>query len=131
MINIPGVSLTAATREERQPYRKEWMSDDQYECAEMFADLFRGWHHVNGPIHEHGTGICHNTHSCRLATFDFDMLTKIVIMSHDRCIRAEITHSGPRMLKIVLHKRHTREGQMHDRHPTMEQAIINARPASN
>lgn len=66
-------------------------------------------------------------HSGDLSTFDFDTLTRLVVASHDQCIRASIQHSGPRMVKIVLHNRQGREGNMCHRHPTIEQAITNIR----
>lgn len=36
-------------------YRKIWMTDAQWECCEFFADLFRGFHHVNGVFKDAGT----------------------------------------------------------------------------
>ena len=104
--------------------RLDWMSDDQWECYEMLGDLFLGFHHVTGRLHEWGTGIKLNTTSVgSFATFDFDSLTRTVVMAHDRMIRVEICPSGPGMLSLVLFKRHTREGPMHQRHPTIEEAI--------
>jgi len=105
-----------------QLYRQKWMDDGQYECAEMFADLMCGWHHCR-KIHRAGSGVKMSVSGGKLATFDFDLLTKLVIMAHDRCIRAEISHSGPRMVSIILHKREAREGAMHRRHPTIHEAV--------
>jgi len=104
-------------------YRKPWMSDDQNECFELLADLFQGYHHICSEPKEHGTGIALNTSCHRLATFDFSGLTRAVFLAHDRMIRLEIRPSGPGMLKLMLHKRHKREGRMHERHPTVEQAL--------
>lgn len=105
-------------------HRKDWMTDDQWECYQMLADLFLGFHHIHGKIHEWGKGIKLNC-TCvnNFATFDFDGLTRAVLMAHDRMIRFEIEPSGPRMLGLVLHKRHSREGSMYERHPTIEEAI--------
>ena len=63
-----------------------------------------------------------------LSTFDFDALTRLVISAHDNCVRASVRSSGPRMIKIVLHERKGREGNMSQRHPTLEQAIEYIRP---
>ena len=104
-------------------YKKDWMTDDQYECYELLADLFGGFHHVYNEPKEHGTGICLNTSSHRMATFDFNALTVAVFMAHDRMIRIEIAPSGPGMVKLCLHKRHKRDGMMYERHPTIEQAL--------
>lgn len=109
---------------EKQPYRKDWMSDDQYECYEFLADIFLGFHHIHGKLHEWGDGIKLNTSQTgSFATFDFDGLTRAVVMAHDRMIRFCIEPSGPGMLGLVCHKRHKREGRMSERHPTIEQAI--------
>ena len=112
-----------------QHYRKDWMSDDQWECAIFLADLFRGFHHVNGTIKPSGRGIEANVFNGNwAATYDYDGLTRAVIMAHDRMIRFEISgRTGPNMLKLFLHKRHCREGKMHERHPTLEQAIARCR----
>ncbi len=100
------------------------MTEDQNECYEFLCDLFLGEHHLSGKLHRWGTGIKLNTTQVhRFHTFDFDRLTRAVVMAHDRCIRFGIEPSGPRMLALVCWKRHTREGQMHERHPTIETAI--------
>lgn len=57
-------------------YRKIWMTDAQWECCEFFADLFRGFHHVNGVFKDAGdNGIEVNTSNNYFATYDFDYLT--------------------------------------------------------
>ena len=104
-------------------YRQDWMTDDQWECAELLADLQGGFHHVTGKIKRAGDGIETSSFNFRAATYDFDGLTRLVVLAHDRMIRAEIAPSGPGMLKLYLQKRHLREGgHMHERHPELEQA---------
>jgi hypothetical protein len=107
--------------------REPWMTDDQWECAQMFADVVGGFHHITGTIKPHGEGIKVSDYSGRWATFDFDRLTRLVVLAHDRMIRACVEPSGPRMIGVTLWKRHTREGSMFERHPTMEQAIATHR----
>lgn len=104
-------------------YREPWMSDDQWECALMFADLMRGFHHIGGTFKPSGSGITINEPYGAWATYDFDGLTRAVFMAHDRCIRIDITTSSPGRLKFLLHKRHKREGAMHERHPTLAVAV--------
>ena len=110
-------------------HRLEWMSDDQWECYQMLADIFYGFHHVHGGLHPWGDGIALNASygSNKFATFDFNALTRTVLMAHDRMIRFAIEPSGPGMLKLVLHKRHSREGHMYERHPTIQEAIATYR----
>lgn len=107
-----------------EAYRQDWMTDDQWKCALMLCDLYRGFHHVNGKIKEWGQGVAVNTHGTgAFASYDFNGLTRSVVMAHDRCIRFAIEPSGPGMLRLILHKRHTREGSMNRRHPTLEEHI--------
>lgn len=109
----------------RQHY--DWMTDDQWQCFLMLCDIYRGPHHVQGKVKPAGTGIELNTRLGSFATFDFNDLTRAVIMAHDRMIRFEIMPSGPGLLKLHLHKRHQREGRMFERHPTIEEAIADCR----
>lgn len=109
-------------REKRYP----WMTDEQFECFLMLCDIFGGAHHIYSEVKPYGQGIVVNERHFRASTFDFNGLTKAVVMAHDRCIRFEIEPSGPGMLKLVLHKR-KREGQMYERHPTMEDHIRSIR----
>ena len=104
-------------------YREDWMSNDQWECASFYGQLIGGWHHLMGSIKPCGTGVLFNTRNSNWATFDFDGLTRAVVLAHDEMIRMEIRPSGPGMLQFVFHKRHTREGRMSKRHPTIEDAI--------
>jgi len=32
-------------------YRKDWMTDDQWECYQFLADLFFGFNHLFGKVH--------------------------------------------------------------------------------
>jgi len=110
-------------------YREPWMTDDQWSCAQMVADLFFGFHHVCGTFRPFGSGLAISVSNGNwAASFDFDGLTRAVVMAHDRMIRFEICPSGPRMLKLLLCQRHSRDGRMIERHPTIEQAIEMIRP---
>jgi len=89
---------------------------------DRFADVVGGFHHIYNKIKPFGDGVKTSVLGS-WATFDFDQLTRIVILGHDRMIRVEIGQSGPKMFCVVLHKRHSREGSMTKRHPTIEDAI--------
>ena len=65
-----------------EPYRKDWMSDDQYECACLFADVVGGFHHIYGKLKAWGEGIQSNVLGT-WASFDFDQLTRILVLGHD------------------------------------------------
>lgn len=107
------------------------MTDDQRQCYELLCDLVRGEHHLIGKVTECGRGI-HFGMRCRsLATYDFDDLTRLVVMAHDRMIRVEIVPTGFGTIGIDLHKRHTRDGEMFKRHPTIEDSIARVRGVSS
>ena len=91
----------------------------------MLCDLCKGAHHVFGIIRPcNKNGIVINISSgFHASTFDFNGLTEAVFLAHQRCIRFEIAPSGPNMLKLFFHKRHKRDGQMHERHPTLDYAL--------
>jgi len=112
-------------------YRSQWpwMNDDQWECAELLAEVHHGFNHMFGKIHNWGKGIkLNSTSSNNLATFDYDGLTRLVLLTHERMIRVEIVPSGPNMIGFVCNKRHLREGRMYERHPTIQEAIENLTP---
>lgn len=104
-------------------YRQEWMTDGQWACAEMLADIYRGWHHVPAKVKPFGRGIECNVSRGGFATFDCDDLTRSVFMAHDRCIRLAIGPSGPGLIKLMLWKRAGRVGKFHERHPSLSEAV--------
>lgn len=107
-----------------KPLARGQMSEDQAECYRLLCDVFGGEHHVE-QIKEWGYGImC--PHYGDLSTFDFDVLTRLVVLAHDRCVRVGVIPYRPRELAITLHKR-TRDGGVSRRHPTLEQAVATVR----
>lgn len=84
---------------------------------------FRGIYHCEKIIKESGPNPrwILNTYQ-NLSTFDYDLLTRLVLSAHKYCVRAEIRNSGPGRVKIVLTNR-ARTGMMHERHPTIQEAI--------
>jgi hypothetical protein len=94
-------------------------------CKMVLAIAFRGLHHLPSGFKDHGRWIEANIFG-GVATYDFDVLTRLVVAAHDLCVRVEISHSGPRLIKLILHPRQ-REGGMCHRHPTIEEAIKKVR----
>jgi len=105
---------------------RKTMTEKQVACFDLLCEVFRGEHHAPDKIYEWGNGIRCSTWTS-LSTFDFDYLTRLVVLAHDRCIRVELVQSGPRRIGIVLHKREGRDGQVRARHPTIEDAIAKVR----
>lgn len=104
------------------------MTEAQRACFDLLCDVFHGEHHAPERIYAFGRGIKCNAESHRLSTFDFDYLTRLVVLAHDACVRVEIVSSGPGRIGLVLHKRAGRTGSSYDRHPTIEEAIERVRP---
>lgn len=96
------------------------------------ADLIGDWQ--LGIYHLADTGIARkpewdNPHyieirvSGTLCTYDNSLLTQLVILAHDRCIRVEISPCNMQLLKIAFTARDDREGPIHRRHPHIEKTI--------
>lgn len=58
-----------------------------------------------------------------LSTFDFNDLSTLVFLAHDRCIRVDVKPCNPQFINLIFHPRHGREGGMSQRHPTLEDAV--------
>ena len=101
----------------------QWMTEDQRYCYEMLCDWLCGAHHVP-TVSPFGRGIKVCVPSGKLSTFDFDLLTTLVLLAHDRCVRVELGNGGPYRTGVILHRRHAREGCMSQRHPTIETALL-------
>lgn len=105
---------------------EEWMNDNQKKCYNFLCDMSGGSHHVYEKIHRIGDwGIKINTQR-DFATYDFNLLTQIVIMAHKRAIRVEFTGSGPNMVKLIISVRqHDKEEKLgySERHPSLEDLI--------
>ncbi len=99
-----------------------------FEEAELFfSELYFGKHHIPaGGIKPFGQGWSVNHHA-EIATFDFNALTRLVFLAHDKCVRVSIKQGGPGAVKIVIHKRAGRNGSMCERHPTIEIALADWR----
>lgn len=92
------------------------------EAIDFFSEFYQGEHHIPGKVKEFGGGWVVNHDRGDLATYDYNQLTKLVFMAHEKCIRVSVMPCSPRHLKIAIWKRQ-REGGMSERHPTLQQAI--------
>ena len=92
------------------------------EAFEFFEEIYYGSHHFPGKIKEHGNGwsICH---SPDLSIYDYNTLTRLIFLAHDKCYRLSICQGAPGTIKIVIHKRSTREGRIDQIIPTIETAL--------
>ena len=82
-----------------------------FEVAELLGELYRGIYHVDGEAMRRVDWADNKfielvvTDGGSWATFDFDWLTRLVVLAHDRCIRVEIGAASPRHLRLSFSKR--------------------------
>lgn len=107
---------------------RQTMTEAQTACFDLLCEVFHGEHHAPDRVHAFGRGIKVSVYGSQLATFDFDYLTRLVVLAHDHCIRVEVVPSGPGRVGLALFKRAGRDGSTYDRHPTIEEAITRVRP---
>lgn len=93
------------------------------EATAFFAELYGGEHHIPGyKVLDFGYGWMVKHDRGDLATYDYNDLTRLVLMAHDKCIRVSINPISKTAVGIAIWKRQ-REGSMSERHPTLEHAI--------
>jgi len=103
------------------------------EVADLLGDVFDGIYHIEG----RALGRVDWSDSYCIvitlrakgswATYDFDLLTRLVVLSHDRMIRVSIDPCNFTHFKLMFHKRLTREGCMFERMPTLEDHVAQIR----
>jgi len=103
------------------------------DVAQILGIVYSGLYHISAKLEkvkwDHERAIEIKFGYSNLATFDFNNLTKLVILCHDACIRLEIEPHTFDSMRFWFHRREGREGDITRRHPTIEQAIENARKA--
>lgn len=104
------------------------MSDDQgnddpsflpfdVRAAQWIDEVFGGLHRIKLIYHTDFVEI--DSLRSSLATYDDDLLTKMVLASHWLCVRAEIHSSKKATVQIYLHPRTHRIGRYYQRHPCL------------
>ena len=89
------------------------------EATNFLAVYFNGEHHFPSKLEAWGDGWAIHSHDC-ISTFDFNELTRLVVMAHDECIRVQITAKSKGRLTIAIHKRNPEETSMMLSHPKLE-----------
>jgi hypothetical protein len=93
------------------------------EATKFYSEFYRGEHHIPGEKPKQwGLGFTVIHDRGELSSFDFNSLTKLVLMAHDQCIRVEVSPHSKKEMRISIWKRE-RDGSIDSRHPTIEQAI--------
>lgn len=101
---------------------------------EVLSLSFGGLHHTETRSQWRKEDYCNTRsisyiHRCGgLSTFDFNYLTKLVILAHDKGLRLEISPHEFYALELHFSNRMgRRKGHIGNRHPTIEEAIQNVR----
>lgn len=95
--------------------------EEEKRCEVVLSAAFQGMHHC--PTIKKTSYYWSVNAYGGLSTHDFDMLTVLVFAAHDQGVRVEVSHSGPRLVKLLLHPRRHRKGNIASRHPTLEEKV--------
>ena len=79
------------------------MTPDQEYCKATLAEWAGGEHHLN-TVKPFGAGVCVN-HMGDLSTYDFDGLTRLVILAHRDGVRIGVKSGAPCMVQITAFRR--------------------------
>lgn len=95
--------------------------------ANLLGDVFLGIYHLpNNSLKRvdwsNNHWIEYTLHGT-LETVDFNGLTIMVVLAHDRMIRVSMQGVGPGYIRLMFHQRNKRTGSMFERYPTIEDHI--------
>lgn len=107
------------------------MSDLGRDAADLLGDLFLGIYHMDSKhlakvdwSNDHHIAV---TVYGAMSTYDNDMLTRLVLLSHDRMLRVEISARTHKYVGLLFHRRHGRHGPIARRMPTLEAHVAQLR----
>jgi hypothetical protein len=86
---------------------------------------FGGWHHV-GNRKQAGRRTVSFTCYGDLSTYDFNVLTKLVLAAHAVRCRVELAQSQPRRLKVFVTCRENKPDSWSEHHPSLDDLITEA-----
>ena len=109
-----------------KPHDNNWNKNKQH-CWDLLVAFVGGEHYLE-KVYHHGDGLQMSTW-LDLATFDFDLLTWLVVLAHrDRC-RVSIGSSGPGRVAVRVWSRQPKGGSFRLRHPGLDDLIKRAERA--
>lgn len=102
------------------------ISDFGKQVADLVGCVFQGIYHISDEAlkvdWKHTAFIQISLPRQQFATFDANLLTILVVLAHDQCIRVSIHSRGMNTLLLTFHPR-KREGGYSERHPTLEEHV--------
>jgi hypothetical protein len=102
------------------------------EVADILGQVFQGIYHIDSEVlhkrcqwdnERYIEVVMPDSTNCGLSTYDFNNLTTLVVLCHDRCVRLSIYAAAPNRLRLMFHKREGRTGSINEKHPTLEEAV--------
>jgi hypothetical protein len=96
------------------------------EVADVIGQVWRGIYHQEKAARKTDWTNPHHIEFVifgGLNSFDDDMLTRLIVLCHDRMLRLEIEPCAFRYLRLVFHQRQARMGDISRRMPHMEEHI--------
>lgn len=107
----------------------EDMSELGEKAADFLGDVFLGLYHLpNRSLRRvkwdgDNEGIEITLYG-PLCTYDDNVLTRMIVLAHDRLLRLEISGCGPNYIKLLIHQRTLRTGgRQFERMPTLEDHV--------
>ena len=103
-------------------------SDVGYRVADMLDIAVGGLHHIDQRAAKAANWsdtlfVSMDWRYPNLGTFDGDVLTRLVFLAHDLCIRIEIDARKAGVPTLMFHPRRCREGGFSARHPHLADAV--------
>lgn len=95
--------------------------------ADLLGDVFKGIYHLQNSalkkVKWDDDYCIEFTLYGELSTVDFNLLTILVVLAHDRMIRVTIRGVGPGYMRLMFHQRTKRTGSISERYPTIEDHV--------
>lgn len=110
-------------RTKATPNDQQW-NEGKQRCWELLSDLVGGEHHM-GNVWHCGKGLRMTTFR-DFATYDSNLLTRLVLLAHDRLCRCGVANGGPRHIAIEVWPRKA-TGDFCTRHPGLSELIAQCR----
>lgn len=100
------------------------MSPLGIDVANLLGDVFLGIYHIDSKklraVDWFNPEYIEVPINASLCTVDFDHLTRLLVLAHDRMIRVDINGLWRNWLLLKFHQRHTRTGERWQRYETLE-----------
>lgn len=110
--------VEAATKQKLSPVGRA--------AADLLGDVFLGIYHLPmrslQKVEWQNPSFIEITIDCGLSTYDDDLLTRIVLLAHDRVLRVHVRGVANGYMRMMISQRR-REGDLYNRHPAMEEHI--------